>query len=147
MFKIKTRNCFKSALPSIQRTNSAENEWSSIKLSTNFTFTAENPYNLPFYSMPSDHLHLVRRSSIFKNQRPTRVNFILPTSQQIWTLQTGSTRCSREQPVMQRPRYRKVSVRSAHILIPVGVRKFTYASRNGLLISYVNLRTKVGKGN
>ena len=33
-----------------------------IKLSTNFTFTAENPYNLPLYSMPSDELNLVRQS-------------------------------------------------------------------------------------
>ena len=33
-----------------------------IKLSTNFTFAAENPYNLPLYSMPSDQLHLVRHS-------------------------------------------------------------------------------------
>ena len=33
-----------------------------IKLSTNLTFTAENPYNLPLYSMPSDELNLVRQS-------------------------------------------------------------------------------------
>ena len=36
----------------------------------------------------------------------------------------------------------------AHIsilLFLVDVRKFTYVSRNGLLISYENLRTKVGK--
>ena len=33
-----------------------------IKLSTNFTFTAENPYNSPLYSMPSDELNLVRQS-------------------------------------------------------------------------------------
>ena len=116
--------------------------------------------NYPLTSLSRQKIHIICRfipcqaiictwsdnrqfSKTSKNQRPTRVNFILPTSQQIWTLQTGSTRCSREQPVMQRPRYRKVSIRSAHISIPVGVRKFTYASRNGLLISYVNLRTKV----
>ncbi len=33
-----------------------------IKLSTNFTFTAENPYNSPLYSMPSDELNLVQQS-------------------------------------------------------------------------------------
>ena len=33
-----------------------------IKLSTNFTFTAENPYNVLLYSMPSDQLHSVRHS-------------------------------------------------------------------------------------
>ena len=33
-----------------------------IKLSTNFTFTAENQYNSPLYSMPSDELNLVRQS-------------------------------------------------------------------------------------
>ena len=33
-----------------------------IKLSTNFTFTAENPYNAPLYSIPSDELNLVRQS-------------------------------------------------------------------------------------
>ena len=31
-------------------------------VSTNFTFTAENPYNPPLYSMPSDELNLVRQS-------------------------------------------------------------------------------------
>ena len=38
---------------------------------------------------------------------------------------------------MQKPRYRKVSVRSAHISIPVGVRKFTYESRKGLSRFYL----------
>ena len=33
-----------------------------IKLSTNFPFMAENPYNSPLYSMPSDELNLVRQS-------------------------------------------------------------------------------------
>ena len=33
-----------------------------IRLFTNFIFTAENPYNLLLYSMPSDQLHLVRQS-------------------------------------------------------------------------------------
>ena len=31
-----------------------------IKLSTNFTFTAENPYNSPLYSMPSDEFNHYR---------------------------------------------------------------------------------------
>ena len=30
-----------------------------IKLSTNFTFTTENPYNSPLYSMPSNELNWV----------------------------------------------------------------------------------------
>ncbi len=33
-----------------------------IKLYTNFPFTAENPYNAPLYSMPSDELNLVQQS-------------------------------------------------------------------------------------
>ena len=32
-----------------------------IKPSTNFTFTAENPYNSLLYSMPCDELNLVQQ--------------------------------------------------------------------------------------
>ena len=51
-----------------------------IKLSTNFTFTAENPYNLPLYSMPSHELNLVRQSSFSKNRQkqgttPNKLHF------------------------------------------------------------------------
>ena len=121
-----------------------------IKLSTNFTFTAENPYNLPLYSMPSDQLHLVRHSWISTNSqkaatKSTKLDFP-STSQQIWTLQTGSTWCSREHLMMHSCRYRKVSVRSAHISTPVWVRKFAYHSRNGFGIVYVILRTVVARG-
>ena len=43
-----------------------------IKLSTNFTFTAENTYNSPLYSMPSDELNLVRQSSFSKTRQKQR---------------------------------------------------------------------------
>ena len=51
-----------------------------IKLSTNFTFTAENPYNSPLYSMPTDELNLVRQSQFSKTRRkqrttPTKLHF------------------------------------------------------------------------
>ena len=51
-----------------------------IKLSTNFTFTAENPYNSPLYSMPSDALNLVRQSLFSKTRQkqrttPSKLNF------------------------------------------------------------------------
>ena len=51
-----------------------------IKLSTDFTFTAANPYNLPLYSMPSDDLNLVRQSSFSKTRQkqrttPTKLHF------------------------------------------------------------------------
>ena len=43
-----------------------------IKLSTNFTVTAENPYNLPLYSMPSDELNLVQQSQFSKTRQKQR---------------------------------------------------------------------------
>ena len=43
-----------------------------IKLSTNFTFTAENPYNSPLYSMPSGEFNLVRQSQISKTRQKQR---------------------------------------------------------------------------
>ena len=45
-----------------------------IKLSTNFTFTAENPYNLPLYSKPSDELNMVRQSYFSKTRQKQRTN-------------------------------------------------------------------------
>ena len=47
-----------------------------IKLSTNFTFTAENPYNPPLYSMPSDELNLVRQSQFSKTRQKQRTTAI-----------------------------------------------------------------------
>ena len=49
-----------------------------IKLSTNFTFTAENTYNSPLYSMPTDELNLVQQSQFSKTrrkQRTTKLHF------------------------------------------------------------------------
>ncbi len=45
-----------------------------IKLSTNFTFTAETPYNSPLYSMPTDELNLARQSQFSNFSQPTPDN-------------------------------------------------------------------------
>ena len=82
-----------------------------IKLSTIFTFTAENPYNPPLYSMPSDELNLVRQSKFSKTRQkqrttPSKLHF----SSDLVNMLTNGCHIpeAREHLVC---RYRKVSVR------------------------------------
>ena len=123
-----------------------------IKLSTNFTFTAENPYNSPLYSMPSDELNLVRQLSFSTKTRqkqrttPIKLHFSsvgkhaikwLPAADRnhVNTSWGDTVKCRLD--AGKSPIFR--SQRPCTYI-------YTYSSRNGFGISYIILRTVVARG-
>ena len=154
MFKIKTRKCFKSALPLLQRTNSAENDWSSNQTIHLLHFHGRRVHIIcrciPCQAMNctwSDNRNFPKTR---KKQIRSRVFSTFPQLVNISDLMDVTRQEARDVHVYSSCcRYRRVSVRSPHILIPVRtyiyvhesqrfwdfVRKYTYESRKGLINS------------
>ena len=122
-----------------------------IKLSTNFTFTSENPYNSPLYSMSSDELNLVRQSYFSKTRQKQRTT---PSKLHISSVGKHAVKWL---PAADRKHVNTSCGDTVKCRLDAGKSPifpsqnpctyiYTYRSRNGFGISYVILRTVVARG-